>query len=341
MNKQTKSHSHSHSNLNNQSSSPSTPILVILFFGIYLTFVGTSSNSWKIGKDGNGQLGLEKLCAQVNFVEFEFCNLDLGITEDNYMFYLHYLNKYDEVIKTEYKQKLFTKNECDVWTGFIVAVWCFSALSIFLTISTFKVILTKHECTLYPTSRNIFLTILVIVFFCLVTSINVTSTFSLNNSKRARGFDLFFPFCYLSFFMFLHAVMRNLTAIQLHLEHYKLVFLYDSVGAMISFVMLILISFSISDSRWMVIGVGGKSLVDGVGKNIDPYFFAGMDKQANEMFKISEIMPNETLVFNEIGFFAPSVSTKHTMDPYDTFFINNFLSVNLGGVALQGYITQV
>ena len=94
MNKQTKSHSHSHSNLNNQSSSPSTPILVILFFGIYLTFVGTSSNSWKIGKDGNGQLGLEKLCAQVNFVEFEFCNLDLGITEDNYMFYLHYLNKY-------------------------------------------------------------------------------------------------------------------------------------------------------------------------------------------------------------------------------------------------------
>ena len=70
MNKQTKSHSHSHSNLNNQSSSPSTPILVILFFGIYLTFVGTSSNSWKIGKDGNGQLGLEKLCAQVNFVEY-------------------------------------------------------------------------------------------------------------------------------------------------------------------------------------------------------------------------------------------------------------------------------
>ena len=73
--------------------------------------------------------------------------------------------------------------------------------------------------------------------------------------------------------MFLHAVMRNLTAIQLHLEHYKLVFLYDSVGAMISFVMLILISFSISDSRWMVIGVGGKSLVDGVGKNIDPVLF--------------------------------------------------------------------
>jgi len=312
--------------------------LIILFLGIYLTFVGISSTAWKVGKTTGGQLGLEKLCAQVKFIEYEYCNLDLSITDDNYFFYAHYITKHnDQVRKDQYKRKLFTKDECETWADFIVAIWVFSGLSIFLTVITFQTILTKHETSLYPISKYMLFTTVVVTFFCLISSFHMISSFSVSNTNKARGFDLFIAYCYLSIFMLLYSILRNLTSVNSRLNRYELIFLFDAFGCMVSLIMLILIGFAVSDSRWLIIGVGSKIGTVQTNfyqmKNIDPYFFAGMDKQANEMFKVGEIMPNETLVFNEIGFFAPSVSTKHTTDPYENFFVNNFLSVNLGGVS--------
>jgi hypothetical protein len=314
------------------SSSISSGILFILFFGIYLSFIGISSTSWKVGKTGNGQLGLEKLCAQINFLEYEFCNLDLKITDDNYLFYTHYLTKYHEIMKTDYKQKLFTRDQCESWANFVVAIWLFCLLTIFLNIITFQTILKKHDHPIYPTSKYLLFTTFVLWILCLITSLSMTYTFGLTRAMQARGFDLFFAYCYLSFVMFSYGILRNFSGVKLRFA--SKLFFFDGFACMLSFVMLILITFAMSDGRWMIMGIGGRDATSNSKiQTIDPYFFAGMDSQVNEMFKVSGILPNETLAYNEVGFFAPSVATKHTSDPYQSFFVNNFLSLNLAGVS--------